>query len=162
MAESALEAGRADDLLASVQVGRHPEAAGELCTLDGHVPVATPRIRRSRPAAQDTDPLVRRRAVKCGEPAAREELPREIERPALGLATAYGDDLSSRGQRVQPFSRGGHAGPDDFHPVRVAVSLIGVDDPPVALESVRKGEPRMARGEQNVREASLAVELELA
>ena len=86
-------------------------------------------------------------AWKRGEPAAREERPRHVERPPQRLAPAHRGDPRAGGERVQPLGRRRHAGADDGDVVRVLVRLVGVDGARVAGELRRDVQARVAGGD---------------
>ena len=87
-AEPAPEAGRADHLLRAVHLGRDPEPRAGL--LDRLVPRPAGRVGR-REQRRAGSPRARPApcAWKRGEPAAREERPRHVERPPHRLAAAH-------------------------------------------------------------------------
>ena len=91
-------------------------------------------------------------AWKRGEPAAREERPRDVQRPAHRLAPAHRDDLAPGRERVQPLGRRRHPAPTTATRVGVLVRLVGVDGARVARELVGNASPGWPGATQHVAE----------
>src|SRR5581483_5739626 len=112
--------------------------------------------------AQPSGTLRRAERMKRGEAALREVSARNVERAAQGLAPADRDHFGARVEGVQPLGRGGEAGADDRHALRVLVRLVGVDDTPVVAQLGRHVEARVPKRQKDVAEDAVAVELEAA
>ena len=98
--------------------------------------------------------------MEVDEPAAGEERPWHIQRAPPGLAPSNGGHARTGCERIAPFGRGGHSRADDGHFVRVLVRLVRMHGSLVPRELCREGEARVTRCQQDMAEASVAVERE--
>src|SRR5439155_22406195 len=93
---------RTDDLLFAVDRARDPETARVRGLLERFVPHPPRWVGGAEQALEQLGPLAPVRRVIAGEPAPREEIARDIERPAGRLVPAHRGHTGSRGERVQP------------------------------------------------------------